>query len=174
MKKIFKEPLLYLLFMLAASWFFMIHENANIGLRHFAFIVVLLTCVFLLLQKFRFGFRASFVVILGIAIRIIFYSNTTAEEFNYDLGPHMIYINVLAQDMRIPSNYECFVCYHPPLYYIIAAPASYDFNVLRQVQMLFSFLTLAFGVALIYRLLGKNMTGVFNEFALGIMARVYT
>jgi len=128
------------------------------GFKHFAFTAILLVCVFLLLQKFRFGFRASFVVILGIIVRIILYANTTVEDFNYDFGPHIMYINVIAQWLRIPAYNECFVCYHPPLYYIISAPASYDFNVLRQVQMLFSFLTLSFGVALIYRMLGKNMT----------------
>jgi len=134
-----------------------LREKEKVGLKHFVFVIILLVCIFLLLQKFRFGFRASFVVILGIVVRIILYSNTTAEDFNYDFGPHMMYINVIAQEMRIPANNECFVCYHPPLYYIISAPASYDFNVLRQIQMLFSFLTLSFGVALIYRMLGKNM-----------------
>jgi len=157
MKKIYKEPLLYLLFLLAVSWFLLIPET-GIGLKHIAFAVLLLACIFLLLQKFRFGFRASFVVLLGVVVRLVFYISTTVEEFNYDLVPNITYINTLAQEKRIPANDECSVCYHPPLYYIIAAmPASYNFNLLRQMQMLFSFLTLSFGVALIYRMFGKNM-----------------
>jgi len=130
----------------------------KVGLKHFVFTAILLICAFLLLRKFRFGFIASLVVILGIVVRIIFYGNSEINSFEYDLGSHLTYINILAQENRIPANDECFVCYHPPLYYLISAPAYSNFNILRQIQMLFSFLTIAFGVALIYRMFGKNMS----------------
>ena len=149
---------------------FQLHNRGGVGglrlnkieskssLIYFVFIALLFICLFLILRKLKFGFRACFVIFLGITIRIVYFNNTAIlDEFDYDYGPHLIYINIIAQEKRLPAANECFVCYHPPLNYIILAPFGYDFSLLKQIPMLFSFLTIIFGVALIYRVLGKNM-----------------
>lgn len=149
---------------------FLLHNNGGQGglrlnknenkscLIYIVFIALLFICLFLSLRKLKFGFRACFVIFLGIAIRIIYYGNDAIlYEFDYDFNQHLTYINIIEQEKRLLAANECFVCYHSPLNYIILAPFSYDFNLLKQVPMLFSFLTIIFGVALIHRALGKNM-----------------
>ncbi|MCL2284285.1 MAG: glycosyltransferase family 39 protein [Fibromonadales bacterium] len=124
------------------------------------FAIVLLTVVFFLLRKLKFGFRACAAVLLGIAIRLIFYNGTSAADFGHDFNEHIKYIQMVAEEKRIPDLNECWVCYHSPVYYAASAVVKeisnvYDgsifYNILRQMQLLFSFATLAFGVALLFK-----------------------
>jgi hypothetical protein len=133
------------------------------------FLIVLFAIISLFLKKFKFGFRASIVILLGIAIRLIFYNGTSVAELSYDFNDHIKYIQIINEEKRIPNLDECWSCYHSPVFYVTSAALKkitdiYDenlfYNVLRQTQLLFSFFALAFGVALLFRIF-ENKTIAF-------------
>ncbi|MCL2100350.1 MAG: glycosyltransferase family 39 protein [Fibromonadales bacterium] len=114
------------------------------------------------MKKLKFGFFATFFVLLGISIRLIYFSYTGPTERVYDMSwGHSIYTNMIIENKQIPKTDECWSCNHPPLYYLMSAGIKsffdkvnpyHSFRALQQISMLFSFASLAFGVALLYRL----------------------
>jgi hypothetical protein len=133
---------------------------AGISLRDVFFCVVLFLTVVALLRKCRFGFGAVFVVLLGIALRLVFYSVVGITEFSHDADGHLKYIEIIANEGRIPASDECWTCYHSPTYYTVAAGVqnlgslydiSFAMRLLQQLSLAFSFAALAFGVAFLCR-----------------------
>jgi hypothetical protein len=75
------------------------------------------------------------------------------------------YIQIVAEENRIPEKNECWECFQPPLYYIAFAGVkniadSYDPNltsrIFQQVHLLISFASIAFGVAFLLNLFGNS------------------
>jgi hypothetical protein len=75
------------------------------------------------------------------------------------------YIQIVAEEKRLPQTAECWSCNHPPLYYIVSAvtknvAGSYDSTltnrILQQGQMLLSFVCVVLGMALLINLFGNR------------------
>jgi len=125
------------------------------------FFVLLLICSVIILQKLNFSKTAIFLVILGISIRLIYSSYTDAFTRVYDVLGHLEYINIIADDSRIPSVGETWSSNHPPLYYLIGAlvkktfPSNYEY-ILSEFAMLISFISIAFGVAFLQNIIVRR------------------
>ncbi|MCL2283049.1 MAG: hypothetical protein FWC26_07000 [Fibromonadales bacterium] len=110
-QRILREPLLYLLPVLAVVYFLLMQTEKphdgfkSLSLMHYAFTLLLLLSFSSILKKFKFGNVAILFILLGVCVRLMYFSYT-----------------------------------EPTIRY------------LQQVSMLFSFASLAFGVALLYRL----------------------
>jgi hypothetical protein len=133
---------------------------------HYAFALILLITAYFILKKFKFGFAASSLILLGIAVRLIYFSYTGPNERVYDMDyGHLVYINMIIENEQIPKTDECWSCNHPPLYYVASAgiktvvdninPA-YSTRFLQHIAMLFSFGALAFGVAFLFRVFSSS------------------
>jgi hypothetical protein len=135
---------------------------STVSFKQILFSVLLLITAALILKKFKFGMSATLLVLLGIGIRLIYFSYTGPTERVYDMDyGHLVYINMIIKNEQIPKTDECWSCNHPPLYYLMGAGIKsffdnvnpfYSLRFLQQISMLFSFASLAFGIALLYRL----------------------
>ncbi|MDR3000300.1 MAG: glycosyltransferase family 39 protein [Fibromonadaceae bacterium] len=137
----------------------------SLSLMHYIFTLFLLLSTALILRKFKFKFFAISIILLGIVVRLILYTYTGPMQYSYDTDGHLQYIQIISEEKRLPKFGECWSCHHPPLYYIGSAVVknaidSYDSNltarVLQQSSLLFSFASIAFGVALILNLFGNR------------------
>jgi len=136
-----------------------------LSLKHYIFTLLLLLSIALILRKFKFGFIAISIILLGIIVRLIVYTYMGPMQSPHDIEAHLHYMQIIAEEKRIPKNDECWVCYQPPPYYVASAVVknvvdSYDpvltGRILQQGQLLFSFASIIFGVALILNLFGNN------------------
>jgi hypothetical protein len=137
----------------------------SLSLIHYIFALFFLLSVVLLLRKFKFKFIAIFIILLGIAVRLILYTYIAPTQYSYDTGGHLQYMQIISEEKRLPQNDECWSCYHPPLYYTAFAVLKniadrYDSNftekILQQAHLLLSFASIIFGVALILNLFGNS------------------
>ncbi|HEY9757420.1 MAG TPA: glycosyltransferase family 39 protein [Oculatellaceae cyanobacterium] len=62
------------------------------------------------------------VLLAGIALRLIYSCCAPSLSHEHDSLSHEQYIRFVARWAIIPKKTYCFVCYHPPLYYFLAAP----------------------------------------------------
>ncbi len=80
-----------------------------------------LTLAVLLLRRIKVA-TASIVV---IAFALLMYANylvyTSFGQRNFDGGEQLKYVQYIAQHWKLPSADTCFVCHHPPAYYLTAA-----------------------------------------------------
>lgn len=137
----------------------------SLSLMHYVFTLLLLLSIVLILRKFKFGFIAISIMLLGIIVRLIVYTYMGPMQSPHDIEAHLHYMQIIAEEKRIPKNNECWECFQPPPYYIASAAVKnivdcYDpvltNRVLQQGQLLFSFASVIFGVALILNLFGNN------------------
>jgi len=146
---------------------------SSVGFKHVLFSILLLIIAVLILRKFKFGISATLLVLLGIGIRLIYFSYTSPTERVYDMEyGHFVYMNMIIENKQIPQTDVCWSCNHPPLYYLIGAgiisifnnlDPFYSLRFLQQIAMLFSFASLAFGVALLYRLFNEKKISIFSS-----------
>ena len=137
----------------------------SLSLMHYVFTMFLLLSIALILRKFKFKFIAISIILFGIIVRLIIYTYMGPMQSPYDIEAHFEYINIFAEEKRIPKKNECWECFQPPPYYIVYAVVKkivdrYDpaltGRVLQQGQLLFSFACVIFGVALILTLFGNS------------------
>jgi hypothetical protein len=137
----------------------------SVSLMHYGFALFFLVVVSLILRKLKFRFTAIFIILLGIGVRLILYTYTGPMQNPYDVGAHLHYIQIIAEEKRIPKSNEGWSTFHPPLYYVASAAIKniadrYDSNltnrILQQFSLLLSFGSIIFGVALILNLLGNG------------------
>ncbi|MCL2259768.1 MAG: hypothetical protein FWC15_00265 [Fibromonadales bacterium] len=137
----------------------------SLSFAHYVFALLLLLAIALILRKFEFKFVAISIILLGILARLIVYTYTGPAQNSYDTYGHLDYIQIIAEEKRLPKGNECWQCYQPPLYYIAFAVVknaadwyepSLTNRIMQQCNLLLSFMCVAFGVALILNLLGNN------------------
>jgi len=136
----------------------------SLSLIHYIFAVIFLISTALLLRKFKFKFIAISIILLGIIVRLVFYTYTEPTQYSYDTGGHLHYIQIISDENRIPKSDEGWSTYHPPLYYVVSAvikniadryDPSLTNRILQQESLLISFACVIFGVALILNLFGN-------------------
>jgi hypothetical protein len=142
----------------------------TLPIASYIFAILFLLCAALILGKFNFKLIAISIILLGIAVRLVLYTYTGPRDYSNDEYGHLRYIQIVAEEKRLPDKKECWECYQPPLYYIASAVVksiadSYDPSltnrILQQWSLLFSFATIALGVALILNLFGNNRGAYF-------------
>jgi hypothetical protein len=141
------------------------HGFKSLSLIHYVFALFFLLYVALILKKFKFKLIAIFIILLGITVRLIVYTYMGPMSSPYDVREHLEYVQIVAEENRLPKNNECWECFQPPLYYIVSAgiknvadrydPALTN-RILQQGHLLLSFASIAFGVAFLINLFGNN------------------
>jgi len=137
----------------------------SLSIMHYIFTFFLLLSIALILKKFKFKFIANMIILLGISVRLITYAYMGPTQSPFDVGAHLEYIQIVAEEQRVPTINEGWSTYHPPLYYLISAAIknvadSYEpgftGRILQQFNLLLSFGSVIFGVALIIGLFGNR------------------
>ncbi|MCL1955742.1 MAG: glycosyltransferase family 39 protein [Fibromonadales bacterium] len=136
-----------------------------LSLKHYIFTLLLLLSIALILRKFNFGFIAISIILLGIIVRLVIYTYLGPMQSPHDIEAHLQYMQMIIDEKHVPKTNDCWECHQPPPYYIASAVVksivdSYDptltGRILQQMQLLFSFGCVIFGVALILNLFGNN------------------
>ena len=73
------------------------------------------------LRRLRFGWFIVATVLAGTLVNLNYLAYTSVYERNYDAPSHVLYINAIAEHLRMPTESICTACGHPPLYYALAA-----------------------------------------------------
>lgn len=119
-----------------------------------------LTLAGAILRRLEFAWSTTVVVLAALVLYGVYFSYTGPNERNFDTQHQVRYIRYLLAHRAAPPEDACFVCHHPPVYYIAAASA-YDLggrlglpNPLKAVQLLslvFQFVFVIFGVLTVRR-----------------------
>ena len=136
----------------------------SLSLIHYIFTLILLLSAAFILRKFKFKLIAIFIILLGIAVRLVAYSYMGPMQNPFDVAAHLEYAHIISEEKRLPKSDECWSCFQPPSYYIASAalkkvasfytPDLAD-RILQQGQLLLSFASIIFGVAFIINLFGN-------------------
>ena len=74
------------------------------------------------LRRLRFGWFVVATALAGLLVDGSYLSYTSIFERSYDGPSHVLYIDEIAEHLRLPPvNLFCTPCGHPPLYYALAA-----------------------------------------------------
>ena len=73
------------------------------------------------LRRLRFDWFVVATVLAGTVLCVDYLTYTSISERNYDGPSQIVYIQSIAQHLRLPDVYACGPCGHPPLYYALAA-----------------------------------------------------
>jgi len=108
-----------------------------------------------------------FCIVFGVFLRFAMFSALPYTQFANDVEGHLAYIQYIADNLAIPAADECWTCYHPPVYYTVAAPSLVVSGLLgfassagvQLFSLALSILVLICGLALLKKLVdGKCLT----------------
>lgn len=77
--------------------------------------------LWILARKSGLGYSLALLFVAGFLFRFYYLGETPYELRTHDVIGHIDYIKAIINTFAIPSNTECYQCYHPPLYYLAAA-----------------------------------------------------
>ena len=125
------------------------------GLFSALFLLLLASLVFSLGMRFHVDRRLLLFFIVGLLLRVGYTSETFYDQRGHDVGGHVRYMQIIADQNRIPASNECWTCYHPPVYFTLGAGVWKMSNLLqcspqnavKWFDFLISLLALGFGLA---------------------------
>jgi hypothetical protein len=85
--------------------------------------LLLVVAMAALLKRLRFDTGTILVVLGGVWLYLGYLGYTVYTERNYDGGSQLEYIEFIVKNHKLPKADTCFVCHHPPLYYVLGAGA---------------------------------------------------
>lgn len=77
-----------------------------------------------LLRRLRIDRGTTAILLAGLVLYFFYLGYTSPGERNYD-GPEQLdkYIGYILANHEVPPAKQCFICHHPPLYYVLGALA---------------------------------------------------
>lgn len=124
-----------------------------------------LTLAGAIMRRLDFGWSTTVVVLAALTLYGVYFSYTGPNERNFDTQHQIRYIRYLLAHRTAPPDDACFICHHPPTYYMAAASA-YDVgrriglrDPLKAVQLLslaFQFAFVLFGILTMRRYTRKT------------------
>ena len=144
------------------GFMFFVKMNSIVGhaINVLAFISFALFFVFLA-RRLRLGKTLIVLLFLGILFRCFFFMAIPYKKFSMDVEGHIEYVQYILEHHVVPANDACWSCYHPPVYYLAAAP-SYALSEflglpgttgLQSFSLLLSVLTTFFGLLFLRKIL---------------------
>jgi hypothetical protein len=131
------------------------------------FSFVLLPFIFKYLHQTGLSKFLSLLLILAIALRVYYFYHTPYYIRTHDVDGHLDYIMYIVQNIKLPHDSSCWQCYHPSLYYVIAAAWYHlahfinilqPYKALQLLSLFFSIGFLLYGVMLLKEYLLKPWT----------------
>lgn len=86
-------------------------------------LVVAVSCILMILflRKHTKDYLSGFILAASFILCVYVMTHTTFMWKKYDLPQHLEYITYIANNLKLPSTYQGFLTYHPPLYYTVQA-----------------------------------------------------
>ena len=119
------------------------------------FYVLLGALIFSIGTRFKLDRRLIFIFFIGLLLRIGYSNETFFDQRGHDVGGHVQYMRIIAEQNRIPNSKECWTCYHPPVYFVLSAGVwkmsnlfhCFPQNAVKWFDILISLIALGFGLA---------------------------
>lgn len=99
------------------------------------YIPLLFALLALVLRRVRFDYGTIAIILVGLSLYGMYLTYTTYTERNYDGPEELNYVTYIVQHHSVPPKSHCFVCHHPPVYYILAAFAYALFQRLKFIEV---------------------------------------
>lgn len=112
-------------------------------------------------SRFKIDKRLILCFFVGLLLRVGYVQDTFYDQRGHDVGGHLHYVKIIAEEHRIPASDDCWTCYHPPVYYTLAAGA-WNFSKLvgfaqapfvQDFSLFVSLFALGFGLACLKKVL---------------------
>ena len=105
------------------GFMFFVKMNSIVGyaINVLAFISLSLFFAFIA-RRLRFGKTLIALLFIGILFRCVFFMAMPYKKFSMDVEGHIEYIQYVIENHSVPSTQDCWSCYHPPVYYVVASP----------------------------------------------------
>lgn len=106
------------------GFMFFVKMNSIVGhaINILAFISLALFFAFVA-RRLRFGKTLIALLFIGILFRCFFFMAMPYKKFSMDVEGHIEYIQYVIENHAVPGSDACWSCYHPPVYYLAAAPS---------------------------------------------------
>ena len=140
-------------------------ESKSDLMTHLGLILTLLGVLVVLhslCKHHQIGFFTFAALAIAVGLRFYYFDNTLPTERTHDIEGHIEYITKIQDTWNVPEDKDCWVCYHPPLYYFSAAvyTSTIDFitnlhsqKIMQSYSLLLSVVFLFYGILLLRRLL---------------------
>lgn len=130
-------------------------SSVLLGIFSALFFLLLGAFVFSIGSRFHLDRRLVLIFFIGLLLRVGYTSNTFYYQRGHDVGGHVHYMQIIADQNRIPASNECWTCYHPPVYFTLGAGVwkmsnlvqCSPQNAVKWFDFLISLLALGFGLA---------------------------
>ncbi len=97
-------------------------SSSSVGVFSYILMLVSFTAFFAcLLRRFHVGVLPGILLTAGILLRALMFSSLSHSQYAYDVDGHLDYIEIVAEEHRIPGTDDCWTCYHPPVYYAVSS-----------------------------------------------------
>ena len=125
------------------------------------FFLLLGALIFSVGARFKLDRRLLLVFFIGLLLRVGYSQETFYDQRGHDVGGHVHYMQIIAEQNRIPALNECWTCYHPPVYFVMSAGvwkmsnlmACSPQNAVKWFDFLISLVALGFGLACLKNIL---------------------
>ncbi len=86
------------------------------------FHALLISWLFWFFVRARLSSQSKILWLIALAFCVYYTMRTDAFSRSYDAQGHRDYVEIIARRHFLPHPKDCWVCYHPPVYYLAAAP----------------------------------------------------
>ena len=132
--------------------------NGSGGLLGFfsvIFFLLLGALIFSVGARFKLDRRLLLMFFIGLLLRVGYCQETFYDQRGHDVGGHVRYMQIIAEQNRVPASDECWTCYHPPVYFVLSAGVwkmsnlmeCSPQNAVKWFDFLISLVALGFGLA---------------------------
>ncbi len=116
-----------------------------------------------LLRRLRFDVGTQVILLAGLVLYFLYLSYTTFGERNYDGPEQLKYIEYIAKNHAIPPSKHCFICHHPPLYYVVGAVFHRFFDLTRLAPNPFAVQLVSLGMFFAFLVYGALFARLFSD-----------
>jgi len=117
----------------------------------------------LLLRRLRFDRGTTAIMVAGLFFYFLYLSYTSPGERNYDGPEQLKYLEYIADNKAIPPSKHCFICHHPPLFYVVGALFHKLFAVTHLAPNPFGVQLVALGMFFAFLVYGALFARLFND-----------
>jgi len=106
------------------GFMFFVKMNSIVGHTIYILTFISLALFFAFLaRRLRLGKTLMVLLFLGILFRCFFFMAMPYKKFSMDVEGHIEYVQYILENHAVPGSDACWSCYHPPVYYLAAAPS---------------------------------------------------
>ncbi len=127
------------------------------------YIVLFFSLIAIALRRIDFGYLTIGIILAGTAFYLSYLSYTTYGERNYDGPEQLNYVLYVLEHKALPPGSHCFICHHPPLYYVLAAVFYGFFKATHLVDPVRGLQLLSLGIFLFFIIFGVLLVKRFTQ-----------